>query len=100
MRFLALLVAVQTLTTIILAAPMPTDSVLMPMAAADKCNSCLVTNIRKVNACRWWKVDTPWLPPATGTNNSECVCAPCPGTTAGSMRAMRPTTAPSPISTS
>ncbi|KAF9019219.1 hypothetical protein BGZ52_003635, partial [Haplosporangium bisporale] len=63
MRFLALLVAVQTLATVTLATPMPADSVPMPMAAADSCNSCLVTNIRKVDACGWWNVDTPWLPP-------------------------------------
>ena len=76
MRFLTFLVAAQTLTTISLASPAPADPMLMPMAATDSCNSCLVTNIRKVHACSWWNLNTPWLTPGNWNQQQRtCVCA-------------------------
>ncbi|KAF9336695.1 hypothetical protein BG006_007760 [Podila minutissima] len=55
--------------------PKPTD---LPTPGLRKCNPCLVKNIRKVKACRWWKEKTPWLsgkPEDWNASQKSCVCA-------------------------
>ncbi|KAG0340084.1 hypothetical protein BG000_000714 [Podila horticola] len=40
------------------------------------CNSCLLTNIRKVKACNWWDQNNPWLAPGDWTQAQKaCMCA-------------------------
>ncbi|KAG0363602.1 hypothetical protein BG005_009953 [Podila minutissima] len=98
MRFLALLVAVATvaLATAVPADDMPVPSKSLPMPSktlsltlpvpkptdepkpGKKCHPCLVKNIRKVKACRWWKEKTPWLkvkPDDWNASQRACVCA-------------------------
>ncbi|KAG0032740.1 hypothetical protein BGZ81_010139 [Podila clonocystis] len=71
MRFLALLVAAQTIATLALATPVPED-----VPGPNNCNSCLLTNIRKVQACSWWNQNIPWLAPGDWTQAQRaCVCS-------------------------
>ncbi|KAG0099155.1 hypothetical protein BGZ93_008934 [Podila epicladia] len=72
MRFLTLLITAQAFAAVMLATPAPADNMSMN-PRWDKCNRCLVSNIRKVQVCSWWKERTPWSP-AGDWDMSQKVC--------------------------
>ncbi|KAF9427255.1 hypothetical protein BGZ94_005237 [Podila epigama] len=75
MRFTSIIIIAQAIVAAgVMASPVPADP--LPTTPEMNCNTCLLTNIKKVGACSWWNWNQPWPTPGDWTfQQRSCICA-------------------------